>query len=137
MSFVWQEYLELARDLLAPSPNAAQVEARLRCAISRAYYAAFCTARNHLSDRERHRIPRLRAHQYVRDRFLSSEPVRQRIGTKLDEWRIKRNKVDYDEVVLDDEGSPADLSKLAQDAVQDLHDVIQAIRRLASQADSG
>ena len=39
MSFDWSEYLDLARELAKFS------EAGQRSAISRAYYAAFCTAR--------------------------------------------------------------------------------------------
>jgi len=47
--FDWSDYLELSRQLVGESGATIQ-EARQRCAISRAYYAAFCRARNYLVD---------------------------------------------------------------------------------------
>lgn len=47
MSFPWSHYLDLAKALAGQETNGvASQEARLRSAISRAYYAVFCTARN-------------------------------------------------------------------------------------------
>ena len=51
MSFDWAEYLALARHLLQPGTTTVSAEAALRCAISRSYYAVFCSARNYLRDR--------------------------------------------------------------------------------------
>jgi len=53
MSFDWTEFLRLARILQGgPESQALRVtsETRVRCAFSRAYYAAFCYARNHARD---------------------------------------------------------------------------------------
>ena len=52
MSFDWLEYLSLAHELVGLSPGAASHEARLRSAISRAYYAAFKMAFAYLSARD-------------------------------------------------------------------------------------
>ena len=50
-AFDWKQYLDLARDLSQPmTSDAGTREARLRSAVSRAYYAAFCHARNYSRD---------------------------------------------------------------------------------------
>lgn len=41
MSFVWREFLDVSRELVAATDHTAPPEARERSAISRAYYAAF------------------------------------------------------------------------------------------------
>jgi len=102
MKFDWSEFLDLAQALAKQTVAPSWQEAALRSAVSRAYYAAFCKARNHLRDREGHRIPATgRAHQYVRDKFKKSpDKTRKRIGSDLDRLRSDRNRVDYDDVVL-------------------------------------
>jgi DUF1680 family protein len=47
MAFIWREYLDLARVLPSQCPQTCSVEAAERCGVSRAYYAAFCHARNY------------------------------------------------------------------------------------------
>ena len=44
MSFDWSEYLDLARELALQGSAPSLSEARVRAAISRAYYAAFCSS---------------------------------------------------------------------------------------------
>jgi len=101
MSFDWSEYLGLAQELAGQTVSSASQEAKLRAAISRAYYAAFCKARNHLRDHGRHVIPRGgEAHAYVRDQFRNSpDRLRSQIGHNLDRLRRHRNMVDYDDSV--------------------------------------
>ena len=53
MSFDWSNYLDLARELQRQGAIHSSKEAELRSSISRAYYAAFCKARNYLRDRRR------------------------------------------------------------------------------------
>ena len=48
MSFVWSDYLELAKELLGGAVGSPLEEAKLRSAISRAYYAVFNEARDYL-----------------------------------------------------------------------------------------
>lgn len=96
MSFDWSDYLKLANEL-APRPiNAETQEAKLRCAISRAYYANYCKARNHLRDKEGQVIPARDAHRYVIDVLLNStERKRKDLGKDLNRLRIDRIKADY------------------------------------------
>jgi uncharacterized protein (UPF0332 family) len=96
MSFNWSRYLSLAQQLYS---NSNGDEAFLRSAISRAYYAAFVTARNHLRDKDRIRnIPVIDAHNFVITQFeLSQNPLRNRIGVKLRNLRKWRNFADYED----------------------------------------
>lgn len=48
MPFEWQDYLSLAQELSQRQSDDPLYEAALRSAISRAYYAAFCSARDFL-----------------------------------------------------------------------------------------
>jgi hypothetical protein len=50
MAFDWREYLVLARWLQTNTPPGMTEEGARRCAVSRAYYAAFCYARNYARD---------------------------------------------------------------------------------------
>jgi uncharacterized protein (UPF0332 family) len=103
MSFDGRAFLILAQEL-ASAPAAGGTEdlesARLRSAISRAYYAAFWRARALLLA-EGERIPRLDAHQAVIEAFRSS-PYRARmaLGENLGRLRSDRNAADY--AVADD-----------------------------------
>jgi hypothetical protein len=99
MTFTWAEYLNLAQALAAPATfNAATLsaEALARCAISRAYYAAFCHARNYA--RDRHGLsPRYNgdAHSLVKRHFLQRRA--QGVAYKLERLRSLRNECDYTE----------------------------------------
>lgn len=54
MKFDWSEYFNLAQELAAiSSDNFASNEAKLRFAVSRAYYSVFCLSRNYLRDVEK------------------------------------------------------------------------------------
>lgn len=101
MTFDWSEYLKLAQELAGQAVSPANEEAKLRSSVSRAYYAAFCKARNYLRDIEGHLIPATpEGHAYVRDEFKSSpNRLRRKIGDDLDRLRIRRNRVDYEDSV--------------------------------------
>ena len=101
MSFDWSEYLKLARQLAVLDGSALDQEARLRSAISRAYYAAFCRSRNYLRDTQKRSVPGgAKAHAYVREQFLnSSVETRKEVGENLERLREARNKADYDDNV--------------------------------------
>jgi uncharacterized protein (UPF0332 family) len=101
MTFDWLEYLKLAQKLAGQTVSPPNQEAKLRSSVSRAYYAAFCTARNYLRDIEGYPIPSgVEAHTYVRDEFKrSSDRIRRKIGNNLDRLRRYRNTVDYDDSV--------------------------------------
>ena len=97
MTFDWSQYLNLAKELGGFASPPANQEAKMRAAISRAYYAAFMLAKNHLRDREGLSIPKTAdAHRYVSEQFaLSPEPVRKLVGEKLIRLRLYRNQADY------------------------------------------
>ena len=73
----------------------------MRSSVSRAYYAAFCKARNYLRDIGGHLIPPTpEAHTYVRDKFKRSpNKLGRKIGWELDQLRTHRNRVDYEDSV--------------------------------------
>lgn len=58
MSFNWGDYLSLANALLTKPNTPGPEEAAYRSAVSRAYYAAFCIARNYARDEENLSLPK-------------------------------------------------------------------------------
>ncbi len=131
MIFEWSEYLELARDLTKNFPNR---QAALRCAISRAYYAAHCTARNYLRDKDPHSV-RLGLkgadHQVVIEALAGSpDSARATIGLKLRRLRSDRVLADY----YDDTGplgaTNGQLGKKAEQVIATAQQVIDAVLAL-------
>src|SRR6266849_725492 len=100
MSFDWSNYLDLARELQRQGAVHSSKEAELRSAISRAYYAAFCKARNYLRDRRHLTLSRgAEAHSEVQDEFqLSPDRRFKEIGENLNRLRTFRNRADYNDV---------------------------------------
>lgn len=98
MSFNWSEYLQLARQLAGKAAISADREARLRSAISRAYYAAFIEARNYLRDGKGYSIPGKNTHRYIIQTFKNDANLDyQKIGQNLERLRVRRNQADYDD----------------------------------------
>lgn len=97
MSFDWSQYLNVAKELADQATIPANQEAKLRAAISRAYYAAFIQARNHLRDREGLSMPRTsNAHVYVSQQFeQSTDSIRRTLGEGLVRLRMYRRQADY------------------------------------------
>jgi hypothetical protein len=106
-SFIWNDYLKLAKILMVFS-NPSTQEASLRSAVSRAYYAAFITARNFARDK-RH-LPlegRTSDHFKVINFFHNSNP---RIDRELKQLKEFRELCDYEDHV-------DNLEKIAEDAI--------------------
>src|SRR5690349_20109946 len=103
MSFDWAEYLSLAENLCSLPVSGPPIgrEAQRRAGISRAYYAAFILARNHLRDGDRIHFPlHVNVHQFVSNHYFNHpDPVRKGIGSRLRRLRRARNQCDYDDVV--------------------------------------
>jgi hypothetical protein len=135
MNFEWSEYLDLARDLTRNFPNR---QAALRCAISRAYYAAHCTARNYLRDQDPRSV-RLGLkgadHQVVIDALANSpDGTRAAIGIKLRRLRSDRVLADY----YDDTGplgsTNGQLGKKAEQVIATAQQIIDAVSVLSVQS---
>ncbi|MEG5061002.1 HEPN domain-containing protein [Microcoleus sp. A2-C5] len=104
MKFDWSEYLNLAQELAASTE-----EAKLRSAISRAYYSVFCLARNYLRDIEqdprlsRNKTYDINDHQYVAEEFIYNRSKSQKIteiGRNLTRLRKIRNQADYEDTIF-------------------------------------
>ncbi len=97
MSFDWQEYLDLARNMSGESSNPPSQEACLRCAISRAYYAAFNQTCTRMRTQEGNQGIPLDggSHQIVIKQLEGSrDQERRQVGTTLS--RLKRSRVQAD-----------------------------------------
>jgi len=98
MRFDWTKYLTLAQDQVKLSKGHTNKEALLRCAISRAYYSAFCNARNYLRDFEKAKGlgHSSKVHQLVIDQFEdSANTAKKDMGAILRRLREFRNHADY------------------------------------------
>ena len=98
MPFDWKEYFSLAQYLKSGSSSFSS-EAGTRSATSRAYYAAFCHARNFARDNHGFK-PTNKAvdHMLVRAHFRNKGMSD--IAKWLDDLRKDRNSCDYDDEVL-------------------------------------
>lgn len=91
--FNWRDYFSLAQDLSQRGD-----ESGLRSSISRAYYSAFCIARNHASSQGFRITATGKDHQLV-ERFYSSRASTRNIGSNLGRLRSARNQCDYQDSV--------------------------------------
>jgi hypothetical protein len=122
MKFDWSEYLNLAQELAGQPSSPASTEAKLRTAVSRAYYAAHCRVRNHVRDVEGLPIPQTgEVHQLLIDMFIRSPDRRRRkIRTTLKRLRIDRIKADYHDAVTGLPSMVVVALKLAQQSISTL-----------------
>lgn len=122
MTFEWAQYLNVARELASVKSDPPTDEARSRSAISRAYYAAFCTARNFLLNREGLTISRSgRAHGEVRRGFLkSSDKAKKQVANRLKQLKEFRRRADYDDEFVGVEHSRNQALKLAKRIIDSL-----------------
>ncbi len=116
MNFDWKEYLALADFLQGHSAAGLHQEASLRSAVSRAYYAAFCHARNHARDRQGLNLAYTGDDHFLVKRHFSTRRERG-VALKLDRLRQWRNQCDY-------EDSVANLATLPASALQEARLVV-------------
>ena len=127
MKFDWSEYFNLAKELAETSK-----EAELRSAVSRAYYSAFCLARNYLCDIQQY--PRLwrnktydiNSHQYVAEKFIYNQSKSQimiEIGKDLSRLRKMRDKAEYEDTMFN-------LKREARTALMLAQNIISALSNL-------
>jgi uncharacterized protein (UPF0332 family) len=126
MSFDWEDYLRLAKELAAEPANSALREARMRSATSRCYYAAFVLARGFAQHQDGLPLPSGRSvHWVVGQHFRnSSDPGRRAIGAGLRRLRASRNQADYDDILT------SDLTRLAGGAVMEAEWLLRLLREL-------
>lgn len=119
--FTWFDYFELAAELAARTGD----EAAERTAISRAYYAVFCTARRLLRARGERLPGGGRDHVAVWDRFHAiPDPVHRRIADRGRRLRRRRGRADYEDVYAElvrDARSSIRLARLVLTDLEALH----------------
>jgi hypothetical protein len=96
MGFDWSAYLRLA-EFLSTLPHGPLEEASKRSAVSRAYYAAFCHARNYARDELRF-VPTYRAQDHAEVRAWLQRQGTSRTAdaaVRLQSLREYRNHCDY------------------------------------------
>ena len=127
MNLDWSEYFNLAKELAETSK-----EAELRSAVSRAYYSAFCLARNYWRDIQqdprlsRNKTYDINDHQYVAEEFIHNQSKSQtmiEIGQNLNRLRKMRNKADYEDIIFY-------LKKEARTALMLAQNIISALSNL-------
>ena len=121
MPFDWKEYLELARSLQNHQGDGYSQEAAFRSAVSRAYYSAFCHARNFIRDNEGF-IPYNNATDHSRVRIYFQQHRQIDTAKKLEKLRQWRNACDYNDIISDD------LMQLLIDAIQNAQEVIDKLK---------
>lgn len=130
VSFCWKCYLDLAEKLAEPETD----EARLRASISRAYYAAFCNARNYMLNKDSNDFPLRQDHHLYLVKYYKGEldesksdveGIRKKLGKDLDVMRHFRGDVDY----KDDVSKLGNLEAAAKDVIKRSKRVISDIER--------
>lgn len=129
MDFDWTHFLALARELTGDLRDSACREARLRCAISRAYYSAFNIAKAHYKKKQG--SPRrlgAEVHGEVISWFaIGDTEDHHSIADDLDRLREERNKADYDPGL---DVSIALFERNAHKAITRADEVIGMVQRL-------
>lgn len=133
MTFDWREYLTLAENLCTNSHDFLNQEACFRVAISRAYYAAFCTARNyakkydHLSLRKTGEDHGLVKNHYesANDSNTQQKRKRRKIGSNLHRLRNLRNKADYDDIFSSLENEAKQAITISTQVIKLLEDLFE------------
>lgn len=115
MAFNWGDYLEISK-FLVNQGNDIQREAALRSAVSRAYYGAFCHARNYAIAKLNYVSKPTKDHQELPDCFYNNNF--NDIENILVELRGWRNKCDYDDKV-------SNLENLASHSIADANHILK------------
>jgi uncharacterized protein (UPF0332 family) len=120
----WLLYYDLAQQWVGHGG-----EAHERAAMSRAYYAMFCTARNELRDtiEDEYSPPECGSeHMYVWNLYKEDRHPRgaRQIGVLGNRLRRYRNRADYDDVIL----NFSDLVEDAMDSATELREHLEGLR---------
>lgn len=120
----WFLYHDLAQEWVGNGGDA-----RKRSAVSRAYYAMFCTARNELKNAidDGYNPPECGSeHKYVWDLYKEDRHPKgtPQIGVLGNRLRRYRNKADYDDVIL----NFSDIVEDAMDEAAKLREHLEGLR---------
>lgn len=126
MSFDWEDFVELGHDLANSPPDDRLREAKLRSAVSRAYYGAFHHARKYYAGQYYREPPGAgtgKEHQLLPAALMKSTRPNERTGgLKLRRLRHHRRQADYRISPTPDEWDAARSLHLARDII----DILQA-----------
>jgi uncharacterized protein (UPF0332 family) len=127
MTFDWYQYLVLAEYLYDNRDTFPDREACLRAAISKAYYAAFCSARNCARDFDRLVLDEsAQDHGSVKKHYIRApDPKNRQVGNSLDRLRDLRNQADYSDSIEKLE----ELAKAAISQSKQVHTLLKQIYR--------
>jgi uncharacterized protein (UPF0332 family) len=114
--FDWREYLKLAKELAGLQGSGYSQEAAERSAVSRAYYAAFCWARNY-AEKNLAFTPQGTADDHKRLREHLSRRGHKKLASDLNRLRGWRNKCDYDDDVSNLLQLVSDIIKVAEEVI--------------------
>ncbi len=120
MAFDWRDYLQLARALVGQHKLGGVSEAAQRSAVSRAYYAAFCFARNYAESKLGFRRTGGGA-DHKRLREYLEQKGRVGLASDLNRLRGWRNECDYGDNVRN-------VGQYAQNAIRIAEGVIEECR---------
>ena len=132
MKFDWSEYLNLANELIKIDID----EAKQRSSISRAYYAAFCMARNYLRDnlgdpKLLKRVSDINFHQYVAEEFKEIDRKNKKmteIARDLTLLRTLRNNADYEDTIFSLQKNTQMSLQLAQNIIDNINKLNEEIK---------
>jgi uncharacterized protein (UPF0332 family) len=127
MTFDWYQYLVLAEYLYDNRDTFPDREACLRAAISKAYYAAFCSARNYARDCDRLVLDEsAQDHGSVKKHYIRApDPKNRQVGNSLDRLRDSRNQADYSDSI----DKLEELAKAAISQSKQVHTLLKQIYR--------
>ena len=122
MPFDWTEFLALARDLGRRSGPSYSPEAASRTSVSRAYYAAFCYARNYAENKFGFQRTRTgRDHSLLRNHLRNLSEPWPEIAEYLEDLQKWRGQCDYGDEIHN-------LDALVLNAMETAEEVIQKCR---------
>ncbi len=120
MAFKWEEFLELARDLLGKhSGSKYSKEALERTAVSRAYYAVFCRTRNYAEKKLGFKATHFpEDHGALIDHLKNLGGKWGVMANKIGDLRGWRNNCDYDDSIANLSDMVKNAIKLAESALK-------------------
>lgn len=95
MSFPWIEYLHLAENLAETGTHSVSRDAKKRAAISRAYYAAYCLARDKQWGADAEPPDGGESHTVLIRELIQSGGVKGQVGNDLQRLKTQRKRADY------------------------------------------